>query len=266
MAIVNESNSTYHNNKAISRSGLWTLLTKTPFHLLHSQGKRSRAMDIGSAVHAAVLEPDSFVRVYVKGPEDRRGNKWREALDEAEAHGRTLLVEGDYNEVEAIAETALSNSIVQSLLSGNKLIEQSIYHTENGVDVKVRPDLINIDKRIMVDLKTTSDASERGFSSSVAKFGYHLQQFMYMDVYNKQGGDVDAFLFICLEKPQDGMPPIIKTYQLDEMSNIEGERIYNLALERYKECVDNKTFPAYGDDIGVISLPQWAYNIGGVNE
>lgn len=260
-----ESNDDYHSNPAISRSGLWTLLTRSPFHLKFRAGRSNKNLDIGTATHIAVLQPDEFSSLVMRGPEDRRGNKWREASDEAVATGRVLLTSGDYDDVVSIAETASSNKMLQTAMMGYRLVEASIYGTDllTDVAVKVKPDLVNLTCGLMIDIKTTSDASPSAFAKSVATYGYHMQQAMYMDVFNEHSGHkVEAFIFVAIEKPTDGVPPIVKIYELDELSAIEGDRIYRLALDRYKECSNNEVLTAYGDDISTLTLPPWAYNIG----
>ena len=51
------SNGEYHAHPARSKSYLWTLHSETPAHAELSAGKTTKAMDLGTAVHTAVLEP-----------------------------------------------------------------------------------------------------------------------------------------------------------------------------------------------------------------
>jgi hypothetical protein len=49
-----------------------------------------------------------------------------------------------------------------------------------GLQCKCRPDWISEDGGILVDLKTTEDASPREFQRSIAKWRYHVQAGWYM--------------------------------------------------------------------------------------
>jgi hypothetical protein len=60
--------------------------------------------------------------------------------------------------------------------------------------VRVRPDVINHVAGFICDVKTTQDASPRGFRSAVYKYNYHLQAAFYMDMLG-----VDEFKFVTCE-------------------------------------------------------------------
>lgn len=61
----------YFAHPAINCSGLKTILQKTPMHFKYEQSasrKETLAMKLGSAVHCAVLESESFNERYVVAP------------------------------------------------------------------------------------------------------------------------------------------------------------------------------------------------------
>ena len=51
--------------------------------------------------------------------------------------------------------------------------------------MKVRPDGLCKNYPVIVDLKTTADASYSGFQRSVERFGYHVSAAMYMEGVNQ---------------------------------------------------------------------------------
>lgn len=262
MPLVDESNGDYHASDAVSRSGLWTIYTKSPFHYAFTKNKPSPVLDIGTATHTAILEPERFEETIMRGPEDRRGNKWREMADEAVARDMILLTEGDYTKVEIMREVAASNAYLQALLRGDKLIEQSAYITdeEHGVQVKSRPDLFNKSLSVLVDLKTAVSAAPDDFSRAIAKRGYHMQEAVYTDVFGKASGlNVDGFVFVVIEKPTENNPPVIECYELDANAVSEGYAQYRKALARYAECVKNNAWPSYSGTCQTLSLRPWDY-------
>jgi hypothetical protein len=98
------SNDEYHKGPGVSKSGLWAIHTKTPAHFKNPPVKeettRSKAIkDFGTAAHLAILKPDEFEKKVVKGPSDRRGNKWKDLAEACELDGSLLLVEDTYESV-----------------------------------------------------------------------------------------------------------------------------------------------------------------------
>jgi hypothetical protein len=75
----------YHDKEIhphISSSDVKTVLSKSLLHWMGQERKESIAFDIGKAVHALILEPEKDL--VVRGPEDRRGSKWKDAKAKAD--------------------------------------------------------------------------------------------------------------------------------------------------------------------------------------
>lgn len=259
MTIIAEPNETYHAAEGISKSGLWTIYTKTPFHYKYGVRKTSNAFDLGSAAHCAILEPEEFERRYYRGPDDRRGNKWKEAQDFAAYSNMECLTSGDYEQALVIRDTAMTCEALQVMLEGQHVTETSAYHVdeETGVTVRCRPDLYNVDNKLILDLKTAADGSLGGFAQSVGKFGYHVQDPVYTDVWSKAGGgDVEGFFFVVIEKSE---PPMVSVMELDAAAVAEGHAIYRKTLARYAECAAANEWPGYPADVQKVSLRKWDY-------
>lgn len=148
-------------------------------------------------------------------------------------------------------------------------------------------------QNMVVDLKTTDDASLEGFSKSIANWRYDVQHPYYLDGLRQalqQSGDqapaegaaelsaywVDQatgmlcrcrpdfwrgepkhFVFIAVEKRP---PYAVGVYVLDEESVELGRAQYRADLERFAECVRTDNWPGYGDKIQKISVPAWHAN------
>lgn len=223
--------------KAASKSVLWTIHTKSPLHAVTDR-ERTNAMEFGTAAHCAVLEPQHFVSRFVRGPEDRRGNKWKEAL-EAAPIGCEVLTAGDFDAAEALAERALSNGDVQALVRGAK-VEVSAFSELNDVQCKARPDAANAG--VLIDLKTTTDASVHAFRHTVHRFGYHVQEAWYRDVWMSAGAACDGFVFVAVEsKP----PFAIRVFELEPEAIEDGRRIALASLAVYRDCLRNGAWPGY---------------------
>ena len=92
------SNEAYHSGPGVSQSQL-KLIDRSPAHLrasLDGQTKNSQTpgMFIGTAIHAAALEPEEFDKQYVVAPEefaDRRAKGYKAWTQEQDPRQTCLL-------------------------------------------------------------------------------------------------------------------------------------------------------------------------------
>lgn len=257
--MIIETDEEYHGGPGVSKSGLWELWTKTPFHFRHMVHEDKPHFAIGKAAHIAILEPDTLEGRVTRGPEDRRGNKWKEAQDFAAHHQTILLTASDYDLAMLIRDVAANNRFIRQMQNSDTLVETSFYadDAETGRLIKCRPDMYSPSMKIACDLKNMADASAVEFARSVARMGYHVQDAMYSDVLTQAGHDIEAFFFVVFEKSE---PPLVAVYELDAAAVAEGHAIYRAALAKYHECVKADTWPGYPEDIQTIGLrSKWDY-------
>lgn len=255
----NMSNADYHAHPARSKSYLWELYSHTPFHAQNMKIDPTPAMDLGTATHTAILEPEKFLSSVIKGPEDRRGNKWKDVYDEAAAYGKVALTAGDYEKCLYMRDAAHRLPIVRQLTDGKQIVEASAFwqDEESGVDCRCRPDLYHPEHAIMADLKTTNDASPAAFSKTVGNFGYHAQEAIYRDGWPLAGGGaVDGFIFIAVENVH---PFAVAIYELVPSAVLEGRAIIRDALQQYKQCRETNVWPGYSTSIEPLDIQRWSY-------
>lgn len=249
----------YHAHPARSKSYLWKLYSGTPAHAEFSATATTGAMDLGTAVHIAALEPDRFEADVIRGPDDRRGNKWKDAVEEGAAYGRLVLTSGDYDKSIRMGDAARKLPIVRQLAETQLLFEASGFWTDaaTGVDCRCRPDIYCPALEIMADLKTTGDASSFTWSKRAADMGYHAQEAWYTDGWLAAGGGgVDGFVFIAIENEY---PHLAAAYELTPRAVGEGRLALAKAMAVYRECRDTGQFPGYPDTVQELDLPGWAY-------
>lgn len=258
MIIHDMSNADYHAHPALSKTGTdW--LDQSPMHFKANKEKpreETPAMAIGSAVHTATLEPNTFWDRYQVAPEglDRRTKDGKAAWESLQASGKIILKAEDYQQIDAMAQAVRSHPVTEALFDEGRP-EVSCFSKLSGVDVKCRPDWFREDG-IIVDLKTTELASPAGFSSSVAKFNYHKQCAFYSDILAELGVDVTAFVFIAVEK---SYPYAVGIYELDLDAIDLGRQAYLANLETYRECLETGIWPGYSTNVEVLNLPRWKY-------
>lgn len=273
----------YHSGPGVSKSGLHTILTKTPYHYRFGDRTPSNAQAFGSAAHTAILEPNLFEPRYMRGPDDRRGNKWTAAQEMAAAAGKECLTSGDYDDAMRLRDILHRDTMLRRLTDGAPAIEQSAYAVdeETGELVRVRPDLFNHDMRVMMDLKAGTLDSYTMLRNFV-NFGYNLQSEMYPSIWTKAGGgDVDAFIFLCVEKDA---PHAYRWVELPPGALEEGAAMYRKAMGIYHDCMEAEralmqqhassqvdgpdmdaylaqAWPMYGSAVETLEWPAYAYKL-----
>ncbi len=186
---------------------------------------------------------------------------------------RTVLSQEQWDQLHAMRDAVMAHPAASRLLNHPGHAEQSVYWTdaETGELCRCRPDFWRTDG-VIVDLKTTEDASPDGFRKSIAGWRYHVQAPFYMDgiaaaisqanTDDAGGFPTDevtatpprAFVFIAVEKKA---PYAVAVYALDSESMDIGRAEYRRDLRIYAECRRTRVWPGYGDKIQPISLADW---------
>lgn len=254
-------NEAYHSGPGISKSGLWTIHTKSPAHFRFGERKESKAFDMGEACHLAILEPNLFEKKVVRGPDDRRGNKWKDVAEVCRIDGKLLLTSGDYDNALAVRDAVHADAFVSSIVANeNASVETSGYWTDErtGLLCRCRPDLYREDLGILVDVKSTASAHPDDFARSVVNYGYHAQEAFYSDGWSALGKNVDGFVFLAWEKTS---PYACGIYELPPPIVEEGRAIISRALGAYAECQKADKWPAYGEGVQELEFKRWSYRL-----
>lgn len=173
---------------------------------------------------------------------------------------RTVLTQEQWDMLHGMRDAVMSHPAAGALLS--KLpgqAELSVYwnDSETGALCRCRPDYWRQDD-LLVDLKTTEDASPEGFSKSIANYRYDVQAAYYLDGVNQATGRKPRqFVFIAVEKKP---PYAVGVYTLDAETLMLGRAQYQADLLKYSVCLANDNWPGYGDKIQKISMPTWHAN------
>ncbi len=255
------TNTEYHAHSALGSSLVKTLL-KNPYGYLHPQEISGENLDIGSAIHKLTLEPHDFEKEFAVAPAvDRRTKAGKEAWAEFvdASVGKTVLAAKDYETAKGAADSVLSHPEAQFLLSDG-VAESSHFADLDGIACKCRPDYYRERDGIVVDIKSTEDASPDGFAKAVANFGYYIQDPFYCDVMRASGKRVSRFIFIAVEKKP---PYMVGIYELDHVARDFGRDEYRRAFRILRE-IDNYRRPLYvdtanGDVVQTIELPSYVF-------
>jgi hypothetical protein len=248
------NNADYHADPAVSASHLHAVAA-SPYHYWarfldpnRPPSLQTAAMKLGSLTHCAVLEPDELSSRYgICLPRNTKAGKEMEG--EMIAAGIEAVTASEMEQAMAMAGSVRSHQAAAALLRDGKA-EQSFWwdDTPTGLRCKCRPDWYT--GNTIVDLKTTTDASPKGFARSVAQWRYHVQQNHYL-----AGTFAERFVFIAVEKTY---PYAVGVYELDEAAALYGETERRNNLQTIADCRAISEWPGYGNTIQPLSLPAWA--------
>lgn len=251
----------YLNIDALSSSGC-KVLERSPAHFLASRTYRkppTAQMEIGTAVHTIVLEPErasSIVCLPDFNTRTKDGRAERDAWVAALPAGSLAFDQDAHARIHAAAYAVRQHPGASRLLADGKR-ERSMFWRDSKLRIpcKSRLDWHREDGGI-VDVKTTADASPAAFERSIANFGYHIQAaFYWVGVEHVLDRSPAFWSFVCVEVE----PPFaVACYVLDVDAIRVGMRTVDKCLARYAQCVASGQWPGYPDTINPISIPKWA--------
>lgn len=256
------SNKAYHAGPGVSKSQL-DLLHQCPALLQWSRKapedeEKKKALDIGDACHAMILEPHRFDQEYAVGPDAPRNTKaGKEAwvAFEERAGGRVVLTHAEGRKVRLIRESVMAHPFARQLIEAEGDVEASIYWDERSTGhlARCRPDKTLSKYGWLVDLKTTADLQK--FERSVYDYRYHVQDAFYSDGYAAHFGEQPAgFLFIAVSTSISCARYPVRIFCLDEEAKRRGRNDYLSDMVTYARCMDTGEWPG----IETLSLPWWA--------
>lgn len=268
LGLVIETNDEYHSHtESISKSHLDAIASGSPKHYWHRYVNPDRerqeptaAMIMGTAVHTAVLEPDLFPSEVIESPGFDRRTKVGKAEYEAfqAAHkGRIVLAPEDYAKCLAIRDAVHMHQVAGGLLQGGQA-EQSFYaiDAETGELIKCRTDYMHNSGAMIVDLKTTDDASPAGFGKSAANFRYPIQTAWYNGVLDAAFGEhPENWVFLAVEK---NPPYAVGIYFMEPDMVARAEIAARRDFLRIVEHRRSGEWPDYGVTSMPLALPGWS--------
>lgn len=255
------TNSQYHADPvpsgSLSSTGARRLLecpAKFRWERDHQQAAK-KEFDFGTAAHQLVLgRGDGITEVKF---DSWRTTAAKDAAYAARAKGHVPLLTKDYETAQAMAEAVRRHPVAGPLFAGPGVAEESLFwqDQETGVWRRARPDWRI--GRILVDYKTTVDASDEAIPNTIRTYGYHQQADWYRAGARALGLIEDpAFLLVFQEKTA---PFLVNVVEMTAVTLRIGNHRNRKALALYRECMESGYWPGYGESQpGLVSLPVWA--------
>lgn len=255
----------YQKLDAINAS-LLKKIALSPAHLAaerDTERKDEKPLILGRAIHSAVLEPEKFKTDYIVADCQMRTAKGYKDLV-IENPEKEIITRTENQMIQGICESLSRHKQARTLLEIESHNELSGVWTdpEAGILCKGRVDRYVNDengKPLIIDLKSTMDASYESFRKSIYNYGYHISAAYYLNGFTQVTGiEHTRFIIIACEKEA---PYEIAVYELaaDAIELGEAKRIQY--LRKYKECMESGQWQGYPDVVQAISLPNYAWAV-----
>lgn len=253
---------------SLSASAAHTLLTRSARHCAYAHPRLNAAWEpdefdmaqiVGTVTHALLLENDRS-RVMVIDAPDFKTKIAQLARDTALTNGKLPILAHRMAEVEAAVEAArqqLAEKEIPDAFTGGHA-ERTLIWEQDGVTWRARPDWMDDDGLVLVDLKTTGGSAEpdawaRG---PLLAHGADLQAALALRGMRALCGHAErAFIFACLETTP---PYALSLVGLDPMFLQFAEAKLDAAAKQWRECLATGVWPAYSPRVCWASPPSYA--------
>ncbi len=205
--------------------------------------KESDAFAMGHAVHCLALEPESFSdRFFVLPKIDRRTKEGKAAYAEIQetSKSKTLLDGDDYADAIACVQALNNHAEFATIMAQPKRVEVPFEFDLFGHRFKAKPDCIVDSMKLIVDIKTTDDASHKWLYSA-KDLGYHRQAWIYRHALSLETGVDYNFIFAVVEKPKPstrGIPPRVALHRVAGISFERGKEHTRDLVEEYEKRLE----------------------------
>ena len=176
----------------------------------------SPALSLGKLAHWMLLEPHKIDKLHFIDASTKNTLKYKEAKENYDE----VFLTKERKATERITDAVLRNEAALKLLSNSEFEVPEIAMLE-GLPFRGKADIIQGDT--IIDYKTSSEL--KNFRYSADKYGYDLQAYMYLRLFNKK-----KFTFLVVDKGSTD----IAIFETSEDFINKGKDKFYTAVENYK--------------------------------
>jgi exodeoxyribonuclease VIII len=209
------------------------------------------------------LEPEKFDERFAAAPKvDRRTTagkiRWAEHLEDSK--DKIVIDEQDYADAIACVQALNNHPEFATIMAQPRRVEVPFEFDLFGHRFKAKPDCIVDSMKLILDIKTTDDASPHRWQWSAVDYGYHRQAYIYQQAVQLETNEWYRFIFAVVEKPKPstrGIPPTVALYELDPDTVRMGlEDSAGLVLQYESRLETNNWQQPYSSGIVPLRLPK----------
>lgn len=255
------SNDEYRKVKAWSKSDL-DLLHQSPALIEWSRNAPSDgspAVDRGTDLHCALLEPFEFTARYVRMPEydlrtsagQANAESFRESMN---GSGRIIHTAQEHDMVIAMRDSVLAHPTARAYLESQCRNEHSVFWNSDGLKLKCRPDCLpdaELFGPLIVDVKKVS--SMEHIVRSIRDFRYYVQAPYYQDGVKEIYGELPRFVFVAVSEKRSIGRHEVRVFELSTDWTDMGRSEYMADLDVVREMEEF----GIGNDVEVMQMPKW---------
>jgi len=252
-----ERTATPSNPKAgpVSKSLLWDF-NQSPFKWRHSKPREaSKAMDLGTLIHAATLEPETVEQIVAISPySDFRTKEAREWKASQAESGKILTSQDEIDKAITIAETVTDEYLVN--FNAKYKTEVAVFGKIGTSEVKGLIDIVPDGLDCLVDLKTTASIdSQESIQRTIVNRGYHWQAALYLDLWNAASGENRTRFVFCFVETE--YPHETAWVEISDNLLALGRTGYMNAVAKWQTCVATSHWPKRIEGIAMIEAPKY---------
>jgi hypothetical protein len=213
------------------------------------------AMQMGTACHRAILEPERTGDFAVWTGGRRQGKEW-EAF-KVENDGKQLLTVEERDHIAGMCAAVHKNPTARRYLRTGEAELCALWHDPAAKrDFKARLDRFSLEDNLLIDVKTTRDCRPFRFGADAFRLGYHIQSSLYSDGIYYLTGKLPKVVVVAVENK----PPFeTVVYLVPDDVLQQGKEDCSRLLQRLAECERTNTWPPDIEGEAFLSLPTYAY-------
>lgn len=220
--------------------------------------KEKAIFDLGHVAHALFLEGTD--KIFEINADSWRSKAAQEARDAARDEGRIPLLIEHADQVRRMVEAA-NKQLADSELAIRNIREEgdselSYIWKERDVWMRVRPDWIRKDRKLILDYKTTSSSARpEEYARIITSTALEIQDSFYRrGVYNIERVLPD-FVFMVQEVSSPYLCTFIK---LDTLFKEMGEQKVTRGIRLWESCLKSDIWPGYSKKVCTVEPKPWA--------
>lgn len=242
---------TYRNAEGLANSDA-LMIADNPSDFVWSRkaprdNSKANTMDIGTALHCYLLEPEKYKDlIFISSVKGRTTKKFNE--EQLENKDKIVLTQEEADHIELMGKSVFAHPSANGLLNLVGDCESSVFAVDEstGVSLKCRPDKDAVESSgIIIDVKTTMSLddwrSDKEWINPLYKFNYGHQASFYTDVLEQHyNTTIDNFVFLVVQKSiKLGRYPV-GVFQISrgELVELGFWAQHRANIEEFKRCTD----------------------------